>query len=54
MPEEAQLLRLARAFTRIRSPQTRREIVGFVEAALEFEEACSKQEKSQRAIPANT
>ncbi|HZT35774.1 MAG TPA: hypothetical protein VFA15_07630 [Nitrososphaera sp.] len=53
MPEEAQLLRLARAFTKIRSPQTKREIVEFVEAAREFEEAFYNQEISQKVVPGN-
>ncbi len=46
MAEEVHLLRLVKAFTKIRSPQTRREIVDFVEAALEFEETCSSQQQA--------
>jgi hypothetical protein len=40
--EEVQLLRLVKAFTKIKDPQTRREIIEFAEAALEFEEASSQ------------
>lgn len=40
MAEEVQLLRLVKAFTKIKNPQTRRKIIELAEAALEFEEAC--------------
>jgi len=42
MAEEVQLLRLVKAFTKIKDPQTRREIIEFAEAALEFEETSSQ------------
>lgn len=37
MAEEAQLLRLVRAFTKIKDPRRRREIIEFVEASVEAE-----------------
>jgi hypothetical protein len=46
MAEEAQLLRPVRAFTKIRSQQTKQEVIEFLGAALEFDEACSEQNKS--------
>jgi hypothetical protein len=48
MAEEVHLLRLVKAFTKIRNPQTRREIIDFVEAALEFEETCSSQRQGKK------
>jgi hypothetical protein len=42
MAEDAQLLRLAKAFTKIKSRQTGQEVIEFVEAALELEEICTE------------
>ena len=42
MAEEVQLLRLVKAFARIRNPQTRREIIELIEASQESEETRSQ------------
>ena len=47
MAEEVQLLKLVKAFTKIKSRQSKQEIIEFVEVALAREEACSALEKSQ-------
>jgi len=48
MTEEAQLLKLVKAFTKIKNPQTRHEIIVFVEAALEFEGTRARARESRK------